>query len=108
MSKNKLRFKEARQHMLDKIQGTASTVGVFVESEAKIRTPVDTGHLRRSISHDTNVTADKSSVFIGTNVEYAEVVELGLGNQEAQPYLIPAIDENVSTIKDLIHKGLKI
>src|SRR5690625_85291 len=99
---DKLKFDEAIKHMQDKLQSTASTVGVFTESEAKLRSPVDTGHLRRSISHDTMVDNTRASVFTGTSVDYAPYVE------RDQPYIKPAIMENTSSIQSLIHKGLKV
>lgn len=110
MSKSKLRFKEAKQHMQNNLEKTASTVGVYVESETKIRTPVDTGHLRSAISHETNIKPNKASVFIGSNVEYDPVVELGSvsKNIPAQPHYQPAIAENVLTIQQLINKGMKV
>jgi len=94
--------------MLAKAKATASTVGVFLEAESKARAAVDTGHLRRSISHQTNVTPTLSSVFFGTNVEYAPIVELGSINQQAQPYLIPSITENLATLQKMIQEGMRV
>lgn len=105
---NNLRFDEARKMMQNNLKNTASTVGVFLESESKSRTPVDTGHLRRSITHDAKVGKNKATVFVGSNVEYDKTVELGLGGQRAQPHHAPAITENVATIQSLINKGLKV
>lgn len=93
-------------------------VGLYLEGEAKIRCPVDTGLLRNSITHALSgqqaaVTSykadsgsasgeyrgaapgsqDEAAVYIGTNVEYARAVEMGIG-QKAQPYLYPAIANN--------------
>ena len=51
-------------------------IGIVAESYAKMKTPVDTGRLRNSISHA--VSGD--DVYIGTNVlPYAPYVELGTG-----------------------------
>lgn len=107
---NKNNFNKAREHMLNKLQETAKTVGLFAETEAKLRTTVDTGHLRRSISHETDVTPEKASVFIGSNVEYDPVIELGsvAKNIPAQPHYQPAIFENVLAIQQLIAKGMKV
>lgn len=103
----KIRFKEARKLMEDNLKSTASRVGIFVESEAKYRTPVDTGHLRRSLTHNARSNKRKTTVFVGTNVKYAPEVELGIG-QPAQPYIAPAINENTSVIQSLIHEGLTV
>lgn len=102
------RFDEAKKMMQSKLQSTANTVGVFLESETKIRTPVDTGHLRRSISHDTEVKQTKATVFIGSNVEYDPIVEFGLGGQPEQPHYRPAITENVRKIQEIIIKGMRV
>ncbi|MBQ2289680.1 MAG: HK97 gp10 family phage protein [Bacteroidaceae bacterium] len=51
-------------------------IGIVAEAYAKMKTPVDTGRLRNSISHA--VSGD--DVYIGTNVQpYAIFVELGTG-----------------------------
>lgn len=73
------------------------TTGVMVESDYKKFTPVDTGRLRSSIhtqhsdykSHsysdkkgnrfdgELSTSPDRYTVFVGTNVEYAPVIENG-------------------------------
>ena len=50
-------------------------IGITAEGYAKIRTPVDTGRLRNSITH----AVKGNDVYIGTNVEYAVWLELGTG-----------------------------
>ena len=108
MVKDDLRFNEARKHVASKLQGTASQIGVFLESESKARAPVDTGHLRSQITHDTNVQKTKATVFVGSNVEYDPHVELGTYKQQAQPHHKPAVTENVSQIQGMVKKGMKL
>lgn len=84
-------LKDAKKQTLEKI-------GFLVEAEAKLRTPVDTGTLRRSITSRT----EEESVTIGTNIEYASHVEKGTSNQKPQPYLTPAVEENKDKIKDIV------
>ena len=59
------------RNVLSEIQKKKETaleaVGVLVEGEAIVRTPVDTGNLKNSITHKV----DGNMVIIGTNVEYA-------------------------------------
>ena len=81
---------------------TTEAIGLYVEGEAKLRCPVDTGNLRSSISHDS----DEEKTIIGTNVEYAVSVEKGTSKQNAQPYLTPSVENNISTIKDIVARGL--
>lgn len=78
------------------IQATAGiTKGCLrVERDAKILVPVDTGLLRNSITHNVEGSIGE----VGTSIEYAPNVELGLG-QRAQPYLAPALAMNRENIR---------
>lgn len=69
-----------------------------IEREAKQRCPVDTGRLRGSIT--TNIKDTEAEV--GSNVEYAKFVELGTSYQAAQPFLIPAFENNIDGLEDRI------
>lgn len=73
---------------------------IQLEGEIAIRTPVDTGHLRASISHMApggrsekgggrleGMLPSDSAAYVGTNVEYAPYVEYGTKYQKAQPYM---------------------
>jgi len=62
------------------------------EQKAKLLCPVDTGHLRRSISTEINETTDKILVDVLTNVEYGSYVEYGTSRQPAQPFMKPAYE----------------
>jgi HK97 gp10 family phage protein len=79
-------------------------IGAYVEGQAKLRTPVDTGHLRRSIFFKT----ESDKVTIGTNVEYAIYVEKGTKNMQAHPYLTPAVEENIKTLSEIAKGELRI
>lgn len=72
---------------------------LIVERAAKEIVPVDTGHLRRSITS----VVDEGRGVIGTSVEYAPNVELGIG-QRPQPFLTPAFLNNLDDIKEIIRK----
>ena len=52
------------------IKNGLEAIGLTAETYAKQETPVDTGRLRNSISHET----DKEAVYIGPHVEYAAFV----------------------------------
>ena len=62
--------KEVLSAMEKGIKNGLEAIGLTAETYAKQETPVDTGRLRNSISHET----DKEAVYIGTNVEYAAFV----------------------------------
>jgi len=77
---------------------------LMVERDAKILCPVDTGRLRSSITHEIEGTAGR----VGSNVEYARIVELGgieLGiNRAPRPYLRPAFHKNEKAIRQMFKK----
>lgn len=76
--------------------------GQFGTSEAKVRTPVDTGDLRRSIQY--HVDLPESKVDIGCEKEmghHAPYVELGTSKMDAQPFLAPALQENTQKLKQI-------
>lgn len=77
--------------------------GLAAEGYAKRLCPVDTGNLRNSISH----TQSDNTEYIGTNVEYAPYVELGTSRTRAQPYLKPAVANNVSVYQQIIKRHLQ-
>ena len=64
-------FKNAKNKA---VAAALEAIGLTAEGHAKKGCPVDTGRLRNSISHA--VDAREESAYIGTNVEYAPVVEL--------------------------------
>ena len=70
----KVDYKDNSQRILSAlekgIKNGLEAIGLTAETYAKKETPVDTGRLRNSISHET----DKEAVYIGTNVEYAAFV----------------------------------
>jgi HK97 gp10 family phage protein len=77
--------------------------GLVIEVPAKIKAPVLTGNLRRSIHTETAVSgSNEAEARVGTNVEYAPHVEFGTSKQRAQPHLRPAYDENKNAAVDEI------
>ena len=110
------------------------TCGLVAEGYAKKLAPVDTGLLRNSITYaisgeeaaiDTyednegknkgfysgtapEESSDKTkSVYIGTNVEYASMVEIGTLRADAQPFLKPAVNDHKSKYLKIIENELK-
>lgn len=77
--------------MVDAMRIALEAVGLAAEGYAKRLCPVDTGRLRNSITH----TADEEYAYIGTNVEYAPYIEYGTSRMDAQPFLKPAVVNNV-------------
>ena len=110
------------------------TCGLVAEGYAKKLAPVDTGLLRNSITYaisgeeaaiDTyednegknkgfysgtapeESSDKKKSVYIGTNVEYASMVEIGTLRADAQPFLKPAVNDHKSKYLKIIENELK-
>ena len=78
-------------------------VGLTAEGYAKKDTPVDTGRLRNSISHET----DDDAAYIGTNVEYAPYVELGARGRQGVHMLQRAATEHADEYKQIMEDALK-
>ena len=85
------------------IETALEVVGQKAEGYAKLKCPVDTGTLRKSITH--RVVED--AVQIGTNVEYAPYVEFGTYKMKAQPYLKPAVSNHTDEYKRLCESALR-
>lgn len=81
------------------------SMGLACEGYAKKECPVDTGRLRNSITHQ--IREEEKRVYIGTNVEYAEYVELGTSKKEGHPFLKPAAADHKSTYKAILKKSMQ-
>jgi hypothetical protein len=102
-------------------------IGLFVEGQAKLLTPVDKGRLRGSIttasgSGEKTTPSGKGSVasdtitpppgqfdvYVGTPVEYAPYIEYGTVRSEAQAFLRPALDIAYGRVPTVVEKNGKI
>ena len=99
---------------LDKISSTATTEAVMkgvekgclrVEKDAKLKSPVDTGILRASITH--KLEPSTLSATVGSTIEYAAIQEFGGQHQDAHPFLYPALRDNRDNIKQDIISALQ-
>jgi len=94
------KFKALDKELQIILSQAVSAGAAVVERDAKIRCPVDTGTLRRSLREmKQNKTPGRIESQIGTDTEYAPHVEFGTRYQRAQPYLRPALDENTNEIQ---------
>lgn len=78
-------------------------IGLTAEEYTKKETPVDTGRLRNSMSH---AVQDKAA-YIGTNVEYAPYVELGVQGRQGVHMLQRAATEHKTEYKKLMEESIK-
>ncbi len=105
--------------------------GLVAEGYAKKLCPVDTGNLRNSITHKTELKDNGGDEYIGTNIEYAPYVELGTGKyypggrptpwayqdekgawhwtagNKAQPFLKPAAADHADQYRQILEDELK-
>lgn len=106
---------------------------LVVQNDAKRRVPFLTGTLQRSIHigghadkapdftgpdglNQPEVSSGRATIYVGTDLEYAQRIEYGfqgedrLGrhyNQQAQPYLRPALDENRAAVEREFAEALR-
>lgn len=124
---------EVLDELDEKIEIALEEIGLEAEKYAKMKCPVDTGLLHNSITHALdgqepaiseyqdnpetqsgsysgavpNESKGKRTVYIGTNVEYAQDVEFGTSKQKPQPYLKPAVTEHVDEYRRIVKSTLK-
>ena len=111
----------------EQIEQALIAIGLTAETYAKEACPVDTGRLRNSITYQTpkhkhrakaggvykegdsvsRGTAEKNSVYIGTNVEYAAFVELGTSRKSPRPFLAPAATQHTEEYRQIVKDALK-
>lgn len=75
---------------------------LYVQRDARINAPVDTGRLRASITPEIRSFGDTIQGVVGSNVTYAPYQELGTKWMKAKLYLRRALESN----KDRIMKRL--
>lgn len=75
-------------------------IGQVGEAAAKDHVAVDTGHLRRSITHELGKVGFDQFVRIGTNVRYAIFQEIGTRFHPAHPFLRPALADIEEFVKN--------
>jgi HK97 gp10 family phage protein len=75
-----------------------------VQRRAKQLCPVDTGRLRNSIAVELEEGGMNGAV--GTNVKYAPFVEFGTSRMPAQPYLLPAFEEERAVFIERLKREL--
>lgn len=97
------RIEDVKRELEAKMATALETIGMMAETDAKLLCPVDTGRLRNSIAH----AVDRTSVIIGTNVEYAPYIEFGTSKMDAQPFLLPAVRGQLEAYKQVLESVLK-
>ena len=82
-----------RAEILQRASRVVQGYGLKIMAEAARNAPVDTGSLRSSIVSESH--ADGPLLFIVQDgVEYGVFLEFGTSRQAAQPFFVPAIENN--------------
>ena len=82
--------------------------GIVAQDFATINCPVDTGRLRASITYETDVS--EGTTIVGTNVEYAPIVEANdnaIHKTGSAHFMRDSVANNTSTYQSIAEKGLK-
>jgi len=107
------------------VNKSAYEIGLVVEGQAKLLTPVVSGRLRGSITtqsatEGTEVVApakpedkiakarDANEVLVGTAVDYGPHIEFGVLTGAAQPFLRPALDLATGKAIPITQKNAKM
>jgi len=100
-------------------------IGLVVEGQAKLLTPIKTGRLAGSITTQSRTKGTKpdgeafasdiiqkpasdSEVFVGTPVDYAPYIEYGTRRSSAQPFLRPALNMARGQVPKIVKNGAKL
>lgn len=87
------------------IAAALEEIGLAAERFAKLETPVDTGRLRNSITHAIDM--GEEAVYVGTNVEYAPYIELGVHGRDGVNMLEHAANNHGDYYRQIMEKHLK-
>ena len=96
-------------NVLDALGKAVKVTTEIAKSDAQTNAPVDTGMLVQSLTHGTDVVYNADSVtgIVGTSAYYAAYQEFGTVNMAAHPYMMPALNANKSTFKNLAEQELE-
>jgi len=85
------------RHTQKQAEKMVRSATIAVEQQAKQLKAVDTGALRRSITHNVSGLYGE----VGTSMEYAPYIEYGTYRTPKQPYLRPALDSVAKQLRNL-------
>lgn len=96
-------------NVLDALDNAVKQTTQIAISDAEANVAVDTGMLKQSIVHGSDVVRGSDSVtgIVGTSAYYAIYQEMGTVNMAAHPFLLPAAKANESTFEFTARKALE-
>lgn len=101
------KIKALEKDASDALRKVVEKTVVRVEKNAKRLSPVDTGRLRASIAYEVKSESNKHQGRVGTNVEYAPIVEFGGAIRKPKPFLFPAAKQSLDFFIRLIDSAIK-
>ena len=95
-------------NVLDALDKAVEQTTQVAISDAEANVAVDTGMLKQSIVHGSDVVRGSDSVtgIVGTSAYYAIYQEMGTVKMAAHPYMMPALNDNKSTFEYLAKREL--
>lgn len=88
-------------------QQILNNIGTYVTAEAQLRAAVDTGNMRRSTTFD--IPSDNEvDLGVTNDAPYGIDVEKGTSRQRAQPFLEPAVMDNIDKLESISGEILKV
>lgn len=88
------------------INSSLEDIGRAGVAESQLRTPVDTGKLRRSQTHKVDKKEKHVDMGVTQEANYGLIVHEGGSRQRSQPFLRDAIMQNISKFQGIINKHL--
>ncbi len=81
--------------------------GIFLKAEAQIRATVKTGNMRRSTDYE--VIPENKGINLGTTMAapYGIYVEKGTSKMSAQPFLYPAVMDNITKLSSIANEKIQ-
>jgi len=95
-------LKQTGHRLTEAVSNAVAETALVCETNAKRKTPVDTGRLRSSIG--VKNAADGLAADVGTNVEYAPHVEYGTSRMQAQPFMTTAREQAARDLPSNVEK----
>lgn len=89
------------------LENAVGQTTLVATGDAKAMVPVDTSALKNSIFMNVERFENRVEGTVFTNSPYAVFQELGTYNMAAQPYMLPALEENSTTFVERCENELK-
>lgn len=90
---------KAKKKIQEKPEKVYNIIGQFLASEARRKAHKRSGRLKRSIQYWARKR--EKDLLVGSKSFYSVAWELGNSKMQANPFLLPTVEENIDTITTL-------